>query len=184
MSSGSLWAQTRDAVGEMNVAEMEPGVVCYTGSHYVVRIDDRFSDQQISVVRQNNRRDNKCSTPISRRVIPLNTIDDPRYLIDLKGPYLLMDSGCCPGFRGIGIYNLENNEQLYEGLYWSDEPVSWTDSMSVSFWKGVKGNREDCPKADEYEGYGGNYGFEERVVFDLEKKTLSGTGEIKCSYRM
>ena len=177
-----LFAQ--DTTSEIQTVVIEDGVMCYKGSDYVIRIDDLAPSQEVAAIPQSEDREDECFARISESVISFSLLDEPRYFIDLRGPNLIIDSGCCPGFRYLEIYNLDKSELLYESPYWANEPVTWVDSSSISFWMVTNGEKKDCTAADEYEELGGSYGFEERVIFYLDNKKLSPTGEIKCSYRM
>lgn len=107
----SSHAQGTKTFTELTVIDVK----CFFGSRYAVRVVENFPDQEIAVIEFNGGQEYDCLSGFSPWIISLTPIDYPRYVVDLKGPYLLLESGCCPGFSGLEIYNLDSREVLYTG---------------------------------------------------------------------
>ncbi len=118
--------------------------------------------------------------------VDVTIVEEAGWFMGLEGDHLFIDSGCCPGPRGLIIYELSSGRR-----------VLMTDYLSYPFEPALVGGRwltyledvadptplPDCPDATRWREEGWEIGFEEQVWFDLRSHRRARSGIITCSTR-
>jgi len=105
------------------------------------------------------------------------------YFLALEKDFLILDSGTAPDPRGLSIYNLNSNREVYLGRY--SKPIS-IEKNTITFWsptEKIKPTTENCPSLEEYTASGLSAGIESKVVLNLLDMTIKELGEYRCSAR-
>ena len=125
---------------------------------------------------------------------PLIIVDDAGWFYGLFGDQVFLDVGCCPGPRGLRIYDLRRRERCFEGTYEEDYVEYHGQSYPVSprlrkgrwltFWEPVEGPspKPPCPedRLGEWEDSGLEVGYDEEVTLDLLTLQVVRSGKVKC----
>ena len=108
--------------------------------------------------------------------------ESANFIIALEGKYLLLDSGTGPDPRGLSVYDLEKQKEIFSDKY--SQPVE-VGNLAVSYWteSSVKANKDNCPDFFKYQSYGGSSAIDKHVKLDLSTLVKKDLGETKCSYR-
>jgi len=107
----------------------------------------------------------------------------------LCGDYLLVDAGCCPGPRGLIVYDLSRKKSILSEmcLDWPAAPTL-RDGRWLTYMEDLGDFENDlpgvkCPEAAKWRRDQMGVGYEEKVVFDLRSLQKTRTGVITCSPR-
>ncbi len=131
---------------------------------------------------KNNRDDNfDCKYVVAKGDFEIKN-EWAEYTLGLENNLLILDSGTGTDPRGLIIYNLDLRKKVYEDLY--SEPVDIKNN-TISYWTEAteKATKANCPKLEEYEGYGGSAAIETHVSLDLSTFLKKDLGEHRCSYQ-
>jgi hypothetical protein len=115
--------------------------------------------------------------------VDLTLADDAGFFDGIWGDLMFIDSGCCPGPRGLAVYDLVQRKSVYSADYedWpTDGPtlrkgrwLTYLEALPESAWPHFS-----CP---ECERTGMGTGYVEKVVLDLQSLQLARSGDIRCS---
>lgn len=108
--------------------------------------------------------------------------ESANFVLALEGKYLLLDSGTGPDPRGLLVYDLEKQKEIFSDKY--SQPVE-VGNLAVSYWteSSVKANKDNCPDFLKYQSYGGSSAIDKHVKLDLSTLVKKDLGETKCNYR-
>ncbi len=104
------------------------------------------------------------------------------YILALEGNYLLIDSGTGPDPRGLSVYDITKGKIVFSDKY--SQPVDIKNN-SISYWaqSSEEANPINCPKYNEYKGFGGSAVITAHVSLNLSNLTKTDLGEKRCSYQ-
>jgi hypothetical protein len=112
------------------------------------------------------------------RAIP-NELGENQWFHGIYGHLLFIDDGCCPGPRGLEVYDLDAKKSLFSILC-SDASIK--DGV-LTFWieEKAKASRKECPEDADWTN--GPPAIERRVELDLESFKQQKTSDTRCAWR-
>ena len=159
--------------------------VCTLYEGYAVVTQDAPGElgETISVFRRDGEDASVCGAAPADALLTVGSPGEARYFVGLLGPTLFLDSGTGPEWRTLEVLDVEEGTTVWSGAYWGDTIDAGPDgrvTFLVPLTERPPGH--ECPEDEAY-GWGGSYGFEERVWLDLRTGAVERTGELSCSYR-
>ena len=149
----------------------------------------RVTDLRESVgesLRVTLKRSNRDTTWREDGPVDLTIAEDAGWFLGVEGDPLFIDTGCCPGPRGLVVYDLSSRRKILDTSY-VDYPLEpcligqrWLTYLEAL---GDASPGPDCPDAAGWEKDGLGAGFEEQVWFDLRSLGKTRSGIITCSAR-
>lgn len=117
--------------------------------------------------------------------------EDAGWFTGLQGDFLFVDTGCCPGPRGLILFDLAHQQRVLDTSYidYPLEPVlrgeRWLTYLEVLGDEDadVGQMHPDCPNAERWLREQWGIGYEEEVWFDLHSLRKTRSGIITCSKR-
>jgi hypothetical protein len=110
--------------------------------------------------------------------------EDNTWFWGVAGDFSFIDVGCCPTPRGLVVYDLARRTRVFESSY--IEVGNLVDGRWLSFVEAVAApplTPECVGEAKEWLDMGGEIGYEEDVILDLETMRVARSGRIRCSPR-
>jgi len=101
------------------------------------------------------------------------------YFLGFAGNFLVLDSGTGPPPRGMIIYDLTTQKNIYSGSY--SGPVTFA-SDTVTFWKPTKQTptTANCPQLSEWTADGLGAAIESHISLALPSLAVKNLGESQC----
>lgn len=105
----------------------------------------------------------------------------------LENNFFILDSGCCPGTRGLIIYDLNKRIKIYDGSY--DGQVEILNN-SISYWEPTSDEvtEKNCPELSKYRSEVEpssfsieNYSIEAHMKLELTTLKKEWLKEHRCS---
>lgn len=172
---------------QTNTSQTSDGIFCKQNDKYfVVSTEDVFLPGDISVsprfivkYKTNSNQQFPCAPGVGEGDLSISTNNDPQYIIDLLGDYLVLDEGTGPGLRGLIVYNLATKQKSFEGRYANLKipyPVTleyWTSSSRAV-------TAQNCPQLKEYTDGGLGAAIVEQVSLDLTTSKVTRSGNFRC----
>lgn len=168
------------AVSPLSASDVE----CHDGSAYaiVTRSRDGEVGQDILI----KKKSSSSSTPqcvYQKEDGDIELAEDgPTYALALIGEYLLLDSGTAPFPRGLAVYDISKQKEVYTDRY--NGPTE-AGEHSYTYWQPVdtKPTATNCPELAQWEANGLGAGIERHVTLDLSTLKVQDLGEMRCSGR-
>ena len=133
--------------------------------------------QDILVIVRSNHGDARCDFTGRGEVLFIDGKGHANHFDGLYKNHLFIDQGCCPGFRGLVIYNLLTGAPVYKASVLT--PVSFSYPSLTLRKKTDK--TVPCPEAAEWRRkYDFRFAFDEKVVLDLNTLQEEYSGEVTC----
>jgi hypothetical protein len=152
------------------------GLTCYNNSKYFLIAKDGSNN----IVKYKTTSGHKiaCDYIIGKNDFKFG--NGAEYFLAFEGKFLLTDSGTGPGCRGLTVYDLNTQKEIYKDSYC--KPVT-TDNDVISYWTptNIKPNNDNCPKLSEYLHQTGSAEIETHVSLDLNTLIKKDLGESRCS---
>ncbi|MEK6599560.1 MAG: hypothetical protein AABY52_04380 [Deltaproteobacteria bacterium] len=166
------------SVVEKPIAKYTIGESHVYGRYVVRTIDDENAAGQDVKVCEKSSNSHSCAP--NAEILNLKN-DMGQWFAGVSGKYLFIDLGTSAGPRGIDVYDLESKKKIFSGSYTGSVELK---GGQLHFWSETgEANRQNCPEIDKWQSSGGGAAIETRVIFDLEKLTLSKTKEVRCEYQ-
>lgn len=110
------------------------------------------------------------------------TDNGPTYALALIGQYLLLDSGTAPFPRGLAVYDISKQAQVYTDRYSGPTKAG---EHSYTYWQPIdtEPTAANCPNLAEWQANGLGAGMERHVTLDLATLQVKDLGETRCSAR-
>jgi len=169
--------------GQPTEIKLNAETTCFIYTDYIVRVTDGEIGQIIAVaqrVGESTVVEDPCTFSQSETIFSVDVSNDAGWFLGLEENYLLIDNGTSAGLRGLSVYHVEMGKQLLNTRYHAEYPVTYLSEGQLSYWEEIDGEGRECPRVEELKM---DYGFEERVVYNLETGDIKRTGEIECSAR-
>jgi len=156
---------------------------CYVYERYVVfeiRLDHQAGDR-IRVIQRSQDGRTQCDMDEGEQVLFIDGDGRSYHFDGLYKNHLFVDEGCCPGFRGLYLYDLLTGALVYEASVLT--PVSFSYPSLTLRKKTDK--TVPCPEAAEWRRkYDFRFAFDEKVVLDLNTLREEYSGEVTCIPQM
>jgi hypothetical protein len=161
-------------------------VTCKENDKYFVifKDDEGYVGEDLLIKYKTEEHQNfNCEYVVEKDDFEIQNNDSAQFFLGLENNSLILDRGTGPSFRDLMIYDLINRKKVFTENY-ADEAIL-IENNSITYWSytNTPATKKNCPKVDEYEGYGGTAGIESRTLLtlsDLKKKEL---GVYRCTYR-
>lgn len=106
--------------------------------------------------------------------------DWPEFFLELQNDLLILDSGTGPDPRGLVIWDLKKQQQVYSGSY-SDAKIG---PGHMEFWTETgKGTDANCPEEKEWRALGLETAIETWVRLSFSDFKLTKSSQTRCSPR-
>ncbi len=104
------------------------------------------------------------------------------YFLALEDNFLILDSGTAPEPRGLIVYDVTQEEKVFEDTYSS--PVMVEDG-TLRYWhtSTTEPTAAHCPQLTEWESYGLSAAMESLVELDLNTLEITELDELRCAAR-
>jgi hypothetical protein len=177
----------RDSLADRNPVEYQ-GVREYRGYWVAVTPARNAVGDTIRVVARRPGAKAPAGLDIGRSPTLMTVVDDDGFFYGLSGDHLLIDVGCCPGPRGLRIYDLRTGQRCFEGTYEEDvveyrgrgyqASPSLREGRWLTFWEPVEQPAvvPPCPDARDWD----DVGYDEEVTLDLVTLHVVRSGKFKC----
>ncbi len=156
----------------------------YRYTHYCVLINDTGRDgAESTIIFHNERQAGEDSVVLLKGDTSVFAFDYfGIWFLAVKGHDLFIDEGCCPGPRGLVIYDLANRDTVLSTDYYNDDLPMYIDRRSrLIFWNPTwTATRATCPDYDKIEKEGLTPIIVEKCSFDLSENSLKRLHEIRC----
>jgi putative hemolysin len=107
---------------------------------------------------------------------------DATYVEVLEGEFLILDSGTAPDPRGLSVYDLSKEREIYTDRY--SKPIELKNG-TFTYWQPVDTvpTVQNCPELANWQASGLGAGIERHVSLNLATLKVTPLGETRCSAR-
>lgn len=109
-------------------------------------------------------------------VVP-NDEDHNYWFSGIYGNLLFVDEGCCPGPRGLTIYDLDSKKEVYS----TSCIVGTIRGTVLSMWveEKARATKSECPEGKDWQ-YGGGVAIERAIDLELQSMKPIKRKETRC----
>lgn len=169
------------------VMKLKQNKVCYVYNKYAVVVAPTEDvGEDIKIIARNSPVDESYLSDPVKAPAYFKVEEGDNYFFGIYADYLFIDSGTAPEPRGLGIYDLAQKKEIYDGSYSS--PIKLEKDLRLTYYEEVeqsalKGKKVDCPQAEQWKNDGLGVAYEEKVSLDLKTLKKSRSGNIRCAAR-
>lgn len=154
---------------------------CYQSDQFLVIAQERLDEVGTDfIIRPPARGKIACLYEIADKDVVLSNPGDPLHFEQLVGQYLVLTRSTGPQ-GDLVVYDLAADIWTPLLDVRAEDDITVSES-TITYWQQlIRGTATNCPSFGENTGMGlGSMIYEERVL-DLERVTVSATGETRCS---
>lgn len=168
------------SAGLATVPAMANEAECFQNESHLVIFQDRVDEVGAEfIIRPPAHGKIACLFEPQHGDILVGGLDDPLHYLALMGDYLALTRSTGPD-GDLVIYDLGGDTGTPVIDVPADDDVTMTDA--ITYWERTgEATAANCPRYDEYMGYGFGAVIAEERVFDPATGAVTATGERRCS---
>ena len=189
MNSSNTWCDDslnskhdeNNLIQENKNPENQNGLVCHDSPNYLAIsrpvVNNPGSDVLVKY-KTNVNQTIPCNYSVEKNDFELKNIGGADYFMAFEGKFLIMDSGTGVDNRGITVYDLSKQKEVFSDEYSSGEPV--IENNTITYW--INTNEpttiQNCPKL-----YNSGGVIVSQTLFDLSTLIKKDLGNERCVYQ-
>ena len=168
-------------IHEIVNSENQNNIVCHEYPNYVamsrLRIAETGSDVLVKYKTNKNEKI-PCNYIVEKNDFELKNKYSADYFLAIEDKFLIMDSGTAVNNRGLFIYDLSTQNEVFHDLYSYGRPI--IKDNTVTYWINTQKpvTIENCPNL-----YNSGGAFLSQVSLDLGTLNKKDLGEEQCIYQ-